>query len=76
MKTTVDLPDDLHRTAKQLAEDMSWTLSEAIAWLMRRGLGEDVKPVIGVNRVTGFPAIWTGRPITPEDVERSLEDEE
>ncbi len=51
-------------------------MSEAIAWLMRRGLSEKVTtPEIGVNELTGFPAIRTGRIITSEDV-KQLEDDE
>ena len=76
MRTTVDLPEDLLRQAKAIAQDKSWTMSEAIAWLMRRGLrdGSD-KPEIGVNPVTGLPSIRIGRIITSEDV-KQLEDEE
>jgi len=76
VRTTIDLPEDLHRQAEELASDMSWTLSEAIAWLMRRGLGEEVPTLFGVNKATGFPAIWTGKIITPEEIERFLEEDE
>jgi hypothetical protein len=76
MRTTVDLPEDLLRQAKAIAHDKSWTMSEAIAWLMRRGLGEPFdKPGIGVNPLTGFPSIRTGRIITSEDV-KQLEDDD
>lgn len=76
MRTTVDLPEDLLRQAKAIAHDKSWTMSEAIAWLMRRGLGERLeKPEIGVNELTGFPALDSGRIITSEDV-KQLEDED
>ena len=76
MRTTVDLAEELLRQAKAIARDKSWTMSEAIAWLMRRGLGEErEKPEIGVNPLTGLPAIRTGRVITSEDV-KQLEDDE
>jgi hypothetical protein len=76
VRTTVDLPDDLLRQAKAIAHDRSWTMSEAIAWLMRRGLHESSgHPEIGVNPVTGLPSIRIGRVITAEDV-KQLEDEE
>ena len=76
MRTTVDLPEDLLRQAKAIARDKSWTMSEAVAWLMRKGLGEQLAtPEIGVNELTGFPAIRTGRIITSEDV-KQLEDED
>ena len=76
MRTTVDLPEDLLRQAKAIAHDKSWTMSKAVVWLMRRGLGEGLeKPEIGVNPLTGFPAIRTGRIITSEDV-KQLEDDD
>ena len=76
MRTTVDLPEDLHRLAKDIAHDKSMTFSEAVVWLMRRGAGKQLeKPEIGVNELTGLPAIRTGRIITSADVKR-LEDEE
>ncbi len=76
MRTTIDLPEDLLRQAKAIAHDRSCTMSEAVAWLMRRGLGEGSDmPEIGVNPVTGLPSIRIGRIITSEDV-KQLEDEE
>ena len=76
MRTTVDLPEDLLRQAKAIAHDKSWTMSEAVAWLMRRGLREGSgKREIGVNPITGLPSIHIGRIITSEDV-KQLEDDE
>ena len=76
MRTTVDLPEDLLRQAKAIARDKSWTMSEEIAWLMRRGLGEPFDTSeIGVNHMTGLPAVRIGRVITAEDV-KQLDDEE
>lgn len=76
MRTTVDLPEDLLRQAKAIAHDKEWTMSQAIAWLVRRGLGEPFdKPEISVNPVTGLPSVRIGRIITSEDV-KQLEDEE
>jgi len=37
MRTTVDLPEDLHAAAVAIARDTHRTLSETIANLMRRG---------------------------------------
>ena len=77
MRTTIDLPEDLHRQARALARDKSWTLSQAVAWLMRRGLGEALPtPEIGRDELTGFPTIRIGRVITEEEVKRFLEDDE
>jgi hypothetical protein len=35
MRTTIDLPDDLHRQAMSIARDTSRSLSETVADLMR-----------------------------------------
>jgi hypothetical protein len=75
MRTTVDLPDDLHQQALSIARDTSRTLSETIAELMRRALsggGPDVR--ITRSEKTGLPVVHTGTIITTEDV-RALEDE-
>jgi hypothetical protein len=75
MRTTVDLPDDLHRLALSIARDTSRTLSEIVAELMRRGLGQG-KPAATVRSPrTGLPVVRLGKTITTEDV-RSLEDEQ
>jgi hypothetical protein len=76
MRTTIDLPEDLHRRARAIAQDKRWTLSETVAWLMRRGIGEG-KPTSTIkrSRVTGLPVIHGGEIITSEDV-KTLEDEE
>ena len=76
MRTTIDLPEDLHRLAKEIAHDKSCTFSQAVSWLMRRGVGQTLEtPRLGVNKLTGFPSFETGRIITSEDVKR-LEDDE
>jgi hypothetical protein len=76
MRTTIDLPEDLYRQAKAIAGDMSWTLSQSVAWLMRRGLKtEPPSEAFEISEVTGLPVIHVGRIITSEDV-RALEDNE
>ncbi|MGI8625669.1 MAG: antitoxin [Geodermatophilaceae bacterium] len=55
MRTTVDLPDDVHRLAISVARDRGTTLSEAIAELILRGLGVDQQPGVGVDSSTGLP---------------------
>jgi hypothetical protein len=78
VRTTIDLPEDLHEVAKSLAHDRSQTMSEMVADLMRRGLGiGEPEPSYRIERdpLTGFPCISVGRTITNEDV-RSLEDDE
>jgi hypothetical protein len=79
MRTTVDLPPDLHRAALALARDRRQSLSRTIAELMRLGLRGQVEndEVTGELRYrNGFPTLTggTGQPITAEDV-RGLDDE-
>lgn len=77
MRTTIDLPDDLHRVATSIARDQRTTLSGAVVALMRKGLGQSDDPGyrIVTSEITGLPVIHFGRPITIEDV-RALDDEE
>ena len=74
VRTTIDLPDDLHRIARALARDEGRTLSETVALLLRRALGE-VGPVArSRDDRTGLPTVRLGAPVTTEDV-RALDDE-
>lgn len=76
MRTTVDLPDDLHRQAQAIARDTRRTLSETVADLMRRGLGVAAAPsTVSTDPRTGLPVVSVGAVVTSEDV-RSLEDDE
>ena len=86
MRTTVDLPDDLHRIATSLARHNKRSLGQVVAELMRRGLdaptagagGDHVgepPAVYSISPVTGLPGVLgASRPITDEDV-KALEDE-
>ena len=75
MRTTIDLPEDLHRQAAAIARDSSRSLSETVADLMRRGLERDAGAVgISPSPRTGLPVLHLGKVITSEDV-RTLEDE-
>lgn len=74
MRTTIDLPDDLHRQALSIARDTSRTLSEIVAELMRRGLGAGRDVQITTSERTGLPVIRVGTVVTTESV-RSLDDE-
>ncbi len=74
MRTTVDLPDDLHARARAIARDTGRTLSETVADLILRGL-EDCHPVdVARSPRTGLPVVSLGSVITSEDV-RALEDD-
>ncbi len=78
MRTTIDLPEDLHRIVSSLANHSSSSMSQMAVDLMRRGLALPGKAgaatVITTNPVTGLPLIHSRRTITPEDV-KALEDE-
>ena len=75
MRTTVDLPDDLHQRALAIARDTLRTLSETVADLMRRGLGHGGLAENSQSSRTGLPVVHLGSVITTEDV-RALEDED
>jgi Arc/MetJ family transcription regulator len=74
MRTTVDLPEDLHAQAVAIARDTHRTLSETVAFLMRRGLGEGRTVGLEHSAMTGLPVVRLGRVITTDDV-RALEDD-
>ena len=74
MRTTIDLPDDLHKQALAIARDTHRTLSETVANLIRRGLGAGSTATISRDPRTGLPLVSVGTVVTSEDV-RSLEDE-
>ncbi|GAA4920762.1 hypothetical protein LX16_4736 [Stackebrandtia albiflava] len=76
MRTTIDLPVDLHRQAMSIARDTGKTLSETVADLMRRalGTGQATSQVFRSQR-TGLSVIRLGTVISTEDV-RALEDDD
>ena len=74
MRTTIDLPEDLHRQALAIARDTSRSLSQTVAELIRRGLGQGPAAEITRSARTGLPVVHLGRVITTEDV-RALDDE-
>ncbi|NIH84370.1 antitoxin [Amycolatopsis granulosa] len=75
MRTTIDLPEDLHRQALSIARDTSRTLSEIVAELMRRGLGQGKVTGVTQSPSTGLPVVSLGKVITTEDV-RALDDDQ
>jgi hypothetical protein len=75
MRTTIDLPEDLHKQAIAIARDTSRTLSETVAYLMRRGLHHGRSSGISRSPQTGLPVLRLGTVITSEDV-RALEDDD
>ncbi|MXW42261.1 MAG: antitoxin [Acidimicrobiia bacterium] len=77
MRTTVDLPEDIHTLASELAHQQRKTMSEVLVEFIRDGLNSlneaEVNEKAEVNK-SGWPTVTIGRIITAEDV-RSLEDE-
>jgi hypothetical protein len=78
MRTTVDLPDDLHRIVNSLALHTQRSMSQTAAELIRRGLSSQVvgsgASAFTVHAKTRLPVVSSSRAITPEDV-KALEDE-
>lgn len=75
MRTTIDLPEDLHAQAVAIARDAHESLSQAVAALMRRGLDSGTAGDISESSLTGLLILDLGRVITSEDV-RQLEDDD
>lgn len=74
MRTTIDLPEDLHRIASGIARNQGTSLSETVAQLIRRAIGTPGTARLTTSARTGLEVIHLGRPITNEDV-RALDDE-
>jgi negative regulator of replication initiation len=78
MRTTIDLPDDLHRIVASLASNTRRSMSRTAADLIRRGLALPARgtkaPAFTTSPTTGLPVLRSSRPITPEDV-KALDDE-
>ncbi|MFT3755406.1 MAG: hypothetical protein QM769_05585 [Pseudoxanthomonas sp.] len=82
MRTTIDLPEDLHRIATSLARHEKRSLGQIVAELMRNGLeapnihriAEPRPSYYTISPKTGLPVVRSSRPITEEDV-KALEDE-
>ncbi|CAN5300577.1 antitoxin VapB29 [soil metagenome] len=68
MRTTIDLPDDLHRIARAIANDSQRTMSETVSMLMRRGLGETGPAHVGHDPETDLPVVHLGAVVTSTDV--------
>jgi hypothetical protein len=72
VRTTLDLPDDIHELARQVAHDSGRSLSEVVSELIRLGLRRQ-RPE-PARSVRGIPMTSVGRPVTAEDV-RALDDD-
>ena len=68
MRTTIDLPADLHQLTSAVARSRRQTLSQTIADILRQALISDDQPTVSTSPITGLPVVDLGRPITPDDV--------
>ena len=76
MRTTIDLPEDLHRLATAIARDSGTSLSETVTRLLRAALAAPGPSRVTTSPVTGMRVLSLGGgPVTSEDV-RSLDDDE
>jgi len=74
MRTTIDLPEDLHRVALAIARDQGTSLSQTVVQIMQRGLGTSGMARVSTSERTGLDVVRLGRVVTSEDV-RALEDD-
>ena len=72
MRTTVNLPEDVHRAANALATLKGLSLGDALAELVRRGL----EPRILVNKNKPFPCFVLPKNAKPITLEQTLEAED
>lgn len=76
MRTTVDLPDAVHRRAKKLAEARGLSMSVVVADLTIRGLSQLDEPVsVLTDPVSGYPMVSIGRRVTAAEVSDFLAEE-
>jgi hypothetical protein len=82
MRTTIDLPDDLHQIATSLARHTGRSLGQTVAELMRRGLTASEHPnrigeaaaAYRLHPLTGLPVVASRQPVTEDDV-KALDDQ-
>ena len=82
MRTTIDLPDELHHAVISIAAHSRRSMNQTVAALVRRGLelapldqATAASTVLRVDDCTGLPVIRSARPVTAADV-RALDDDE
>jgi Arc/MetJ family transcription regulator len=74
MRTTVDLPDDIHDITMAIARDQGATFSQTVVALLRRAVGTPGSAQVSASGRTGLEVIRLGRVVTSDDV-RALDDE-
>jgi hypothetical protein len=77
MRTTVDLDEDILRTAKDLARESGSSLGRAISDLVRRGLEPPPREAsFRGDGIPVFPRLPGAKPVTSEIVKELLESED
>lgn len=75
MRTTIDLPEDLHRATLLIARDRHQTLSRTVSDLLRRALAGDQRGAdVETDPETGLPLVRLGHRVTAEDVANVLDE--
>ena len=76
VRTTIDLPEDLHRLTTAIARDAGTSLSETVTRLLRAALTTPGPVRVTTSSRTGLRVLsMGGGVVTSEDV-RSLDDDE
>ncbi len=76
MRTTVDLPPEVHDRAKRIAGERRQSLSATLADLTIRGLASLGEPAtVSTDPVSGLPTLTLGHRVTAADVAEALDDE-
>lgn len=81
MRTTVNLPTDLHDAVASIAAHNRKSMNQTVADLIRRGLAQPAAPAnaeagepVRLDEATGLPTVRSPRPVSVEDV-RALDDD-
>ncbi|MCD4525717.1 hypothetical protein [Nocardioides sp. cx-173] len=76
MRTTVDLPAEVHERARRIAAERRQSLSATLADLTIRGLASLGEPArVSTDPVSGLPTLSLGRRVSADDVAEALDDE-
>lgn len=75
MRTTIDLPEDIHQLALAIARDSGSSLSDTVTRLLRAAVAGSGPVQVSTSARTGLQVASIGRVVTSEEV-RSLEDDE
>ncbi len=74
MRTTIDLPTEIHDLARELAHQQNKSMSTVVTELIRAGLDSSTYRPAPQHASRAMPTISVGRTVSADDV-RSLEDE-